>query len=207
MQKYMFVQENTSLIVPHVMVKKASHRPQYEETLRMIHSGNLTKPRNPEPLIRALYAILSDDPSVSIELSILGVVDERVKLLIKELNLHDKIHLLGNTSYQESMNLLSKFHLAVIVEANCLEGIFLPTKVADFMSVDIPIMSLSPKVGVLNDLYKNRHISYFADISNESEIKSCLLEVYNDFKNKSLKKAEPVVEYTPQQIVKQYISI
>ena len=207
MRNYLIIPESRILIVPHVMVKQTSDRPQYDETLKMIHSGNLTKPRNPEPLIRALYAILSDDPSVKIELSILGVVDERTKSLIKELKLDDRIHLLGNTSYQESINLLSKYHVAVIVEANCQEGVFLPTKVADFMSVTIPIMSLSPKVGVLNDLYKKRHISYFADISNESDIKSCLLEVYKDFKNKSFKVAEPVVEYTPQHIVKQYMSI
>ena len=207
MQMYLLVQENKTMIVPHVMVKQPSDRPQYEETLRLIHSGNLTKPRDPEPLIRALYAILSNGPSIKIELSILGVVDERTKILIHELNLEDRIHLLGNTSYQESINLLSKYHVAVIVEANCPEGIFLPTKVADFMGVDIPIMSLSPRVGILNDLYKEHKISYFADISNEDDIRACLLEVYNDFKNKSLKVGEPVVEYTPQQIARQYKSL
>lgn len=207
MQKYLMIHDDKTLIVPHVMHNQSLNRPECKGTLKIIHSGNLKKPRNPEMFIRALHKLLLQDNDCSVELVILGVADDDTKQLINELNLGDCIHFLGNVSYQESILLLANYHVAVIIEADCKEGIFLPTKVADYMSVGIPIMSLSPKEGVLNDLYINGQISYFAEISNEESILSCLRNVWYDFNHGGLHEAKTVNEYSPDYVVGKYLSI
>ena len=68
-----------------------------------------------------------------------------------------------------------------------MEGIFLPTKVGDFIGSEIPVYAISPSVGILNDMYKRNEIGYFSPCGNESEIENTLVDIYSDFKNRSLK--------------------
>jgi hypothetical protein len=42
--------------------------------------------------------------------------------------------------------------VSVVIEATLPEGIFFPSKVADFVQVGRPILAVSPAVGTLNDL-------------------------------------------------------
>ena len=108
--------------------------------------------------------------------------------------------------YHESLDLLSKYHLAIIVEANCEEGIFLPTKVADFMSVNIPIFSISPKIGVLHDLYEKGQISYFASVNNVKEIAEGITVAYEDFMSGKVRESKRVNEYSSENILNAYLS-
>ncbi len=204
MQHYLAVPETNTRIVPHVLLPQAAKRPQLQSELRLIHSGVLKSPRNPENLFRALAKILSEDPSIKIKLSILGKVDEKSLSLIDELHLQGYIKFLGNASYDESIALLSNYDVAVVVEANCKEGIFLPTKVADFMSVNIPILSLSPRTGVLNDLFKAGNIPYFASVDSVDDITECLQALYQDFKRNDIHQNKIHHEYLSQYVVEAY---
>lgn len=204
MQHYLAVPETNIRIVPHVLIPQTAKRPQIQNELRLIHSGSLTAPRNPENLFRALARILSEDPSIKIKLSILGKMDENSLNLINELHLQESIKFLGNVAYDDSIALLSNYDVAVIVEADCKEGIFLPTKVADFMSVNIPILSLSPRTGVLNDLFVAGNIPYFASVDSIDDIAECIHALYQDFKRNDIRQNKIPHEYTSQYVVETY---
>lgn len=204
MLNYLNITDSVTRIIPHIMVPQESNRPPYGDVLKMIHSGNLQSPRNPENLFKGLARMIAETPDAKIELYILGMVDEGSLRLIKELHLEGIVRFLGKVSYQESLAMLSDYHIAVIVEANCKEGIFLPTKVGDFMSVSIPIFSVSPKVGILNDIYKSGHISYFADVDSVKEISEALKTIYNDYMHNDIRKTSVIEEYSSNFIVESY---
>jgi hypothetical protein len=50
------------------------------------------------------------------------------------------------------------------------------------MQLGKPIFTVSPPVGVLNDLYTQGHISYFSSVKDEKNILTTLEQVYKDFK-------------------------
>jgi hypothetical protein len=52
----------------------------------------------------------------------------------------------------ETLNMLAASDANVIVEAPCSEGIFLPTKVADYAYAGRPMLAASPIPGTLHDI-------------------------------------------------------
>ena len=75
------------------------------------------------------------------------------------------------------------------------------------MQLGKPIFTISPSVGVLNDLYKKGHISYFSSVKDEKDILATLEQVYNDFTNGKLKTFSLEKSYSPQTIFQQYDEI
>ena len=187
MNHYLELPEQKLRVVPHVVFNDKLRNSNYSSTtLKLIHSGNLCSPRNPETFIKAFSEFIENYPSARIEFHILGVLDKEVINRIKVDNLSDYIKILPPVSYSESLKLLRNYHVAVIIEANCEEGVFLPTKVSDFFENGIRIFSVSPSCGVLKDLYDSSHISYFAPVNNSFAIYEQLCEIYEDFSHSRL---------------------
>ncbi len=209
MLQYLPIPKNKTEIVPHVANKVDESYPLGIEskTLKMIHSGNLKSPRDPSPFLLALKSFIVDLKDPKILVTFVGVSDSGFQKKIVDLALDEYVEILDAVDYYESINLLSKYHCAVIIEAPCEEGIFLPTKVSDYQQIGIPVFSISPKIGVLNDLYNKNHISYFADCTNYSSIKNEIKRIFNDFnQNQTLKKGKINSEFLPENIIRKYDS-
>lgn len=114
----------------------------------------MKSPRNPELFINALAKVkaLSKYKDFDFVCYIVGAYDDTVSELIKSLNLNSNVELISSLSYKESMDFISKCDIALIVEAQCEEGIYLPTKVVDSIQCGLPLLCVSPRVGVLNDM-------------------------------------------------------
>ena len=103
--------------------------------------------------------------------------------MIKELDISDNIIFYPPIHYSDSLKFILDYDICLIIEAQCDEGIFLPSKVADYIQNSKPIFAISPKRGVLNDLWHNGNISYFADNKSIEDIEKTLIEIIEDFKN------------------------
>ena len=147
------------------------------------------------------------DFDLSLVIDIIGVYDESLKEYISEYNLNHIFNLIPPINYKKNLRVLSKYDLALIIEANCEEGIFLPTKVGDYMQADIPIFTISPENGLLNDLYQEGFIQYFAS-NNSDRIYLELKKIYSDFLDKGgLRKSKFHEPYHSENILKTYLSI
>ena len=211
MESYLKVPKEKIYIMPHVVLedKTIVKKNSLDKKLRIIHSGNLNSPRNPQTFLEALKEMVSLNKisSDKIEFSILGVLSQEGRDLINVLHLDDYVKILSPVPYEESLLILSDYDLAVIIEASCEEGIFLPTKVSDYMQSGIPIMAVSPKTGVLNDLYRSKNIPYYADVNDVESIHLELEEIYNDFIGEGIKQNKVVPSYTEKSIVTSYTSM
>ncbi len=207
MNKYLHVDKEKCVIIPHVVVptkKKNEHVPVDE--LRLIHSGYLGNPRNPESFLKALRLFLNSNPEAKISFTIMGHCDNKINNLILDLKLEKYVIFVSPKEYKESLQQLLSYDIAVIIEADCEEGIYLPTKVSDFMQMSIPIFAISPAVGVLNDLYNEKYIPYFADVKDVKVIAKQIEIVYNDFIQQNIQYKDAVVkEMTEDYIVQQYL--
>lgn len=209
MNRYLQIEESKCIVIPHVILppsEKTEHK--YAETLRLIHSGNLGHPRNPNTFLRALRSFLDKNPNAMISFTIMGHCNNSVKDFISDLKLEEYVFFTTPVEYKESLNKLSDYDIAVIIEADCEEGIFLPTKVSDFLQMSIPIFAVSPQIGILNDLHKDKQVPYFAPVNDENLISLEIERVYKDFENKSIQKVNSFSSYmTSDYVVKQYLSL
>jgi hypothetical protein len=103
---------------------------------------------------------------------------------------------------------LKEYDVALIIEAACEEGIFLPTKVSDFMMAGMRMLAICPLTGVQHDLYEQGYISYFGDVTDVESIKKALLKIVDDSKKSEwddYKVSVPesfTADYTVEQFMK-----
>ena len=183
MLRYLHVDTGSTLVLPHVVFPNSGHNEnkRVDRKLKIIHSGNLRYPRDPKIFLEALRRLSVEFPEMSLELTFQGVFDNDLKKMTEQLNLDCFVKFKDPVPYSESLFILKDYDVALIIEADCEEGIFLPTKVSDFMQCGKPIFAISPRNGVLSDLYQNSHISYFAPVSDPGEIYLELKRLYLDY--------------------------
>ena len=80
---------------------------------------------------------------------------------------------------------------------------------ADFLQCGKRIYALSPKIGVLHDLFESGAVSYFSYVEDKRQILESLNMVYNDFQkgllNSFMDSTPP--EFTEENISKLYFSL
>lgn len=199
MLKYMYgMNASNCVIMPHIMMDMPVAEVQQEKSLsnviRMIHAGALGKERNPEVLFKAVshWQKANRHGKVTFSITLMGV-DERSKSghlgeIIKAYGLEGIIEYKASVDYFESLKVLREYDVCIIIEANCEEGIFLPSKVSDYLQSDKTIFSISPKEGVLNDLSKEGIVDYCADVADAEDVKKQLDRIVSDFENNTLHK-------------------
>lgn len=211
MMKYLNVSKEQTYVIPHVILNsdKSEYICSEEKTLKIIHSGNLKAPRNPRPFLEALSEFHHLNQDKQIEVTLMGVYDSDIPDYIRKFHIEDVVKLERPVAYQESIKVLSNYHVCLIIEADCEEGIFLPTKVADFLQCGKRIYALSPKIGVLHDLFESGAVSYFSYVEDKRQILESLNMVYNDFQkgllNSFMDSTPP--EFTEENISKLYFSL
>ena len=210
MLKYVNIAKEKTIVIPHVILDKNNNEKSicYNGKLKMVHSGNLKSPRNPETFLKALKKLKSESGSFNLEVYVMGAFDAEMTEKIKEYGLEDNIRLIPPMKYSESIEKLKEFDLALIIEAPCEEGIFLPTKVTDFLQEKIRIFSISPKVGVLNDLYNKGIIEFFANVEDVEEIYRTLKEISVSYSNGSLRRIDQanIQDFMEATIVNQHLN-
>lgn len=172
-------------IVPHVMVSEPQvPRKRESGPIRLIHPGQCNAPRYARPLLQALKELLLDKKITKDELTItfMGKTNVDEKLMMEEEPLKGVVNMRNSVAYHESMKILAEYDIALIIEAACDEGIFLPTKVSDFMMAGKRMFAICPRIGVQNDLFKQGFISYFGDVTDVQSIKNALLKIVEDSK-------------------------
>lgn len=189
-------------IIPHVVLDNANVPINKSESLRLIHSGTLLPPRDPKTLLRGLELFVMQNPNADFHFSVLGTMKDADFLVMQVIK--DKVSCIPPVTYNESLAVLKDFDVTVIVEAACDEGIFLPTKVSDFMQSNRPIWAISPKEGLLHDLYLEGSIPYFSDVNDIESISKTMNRIYNDFMNGSLLNNNIPIEYKENYIVNKH---
>lgn len=184
---------DSCLICPHIVLEDQiqNKKHDYTNTLRIVHSGSIGKERNPENFFKALRNITSKVDDINIEITFLGVNvgknDNSINLLIDELGISNNIVFHPPIQYSDSLKFILDYDVCLIIEAQCEEGIFLPSKVADYVQNSKPIFAVSPQKGVLNDLWHEGYIQYFAENRSIQDIENSLMMIISDFKRHNLK--------------------
>lgn len=201
MKKYLNIKDDSSYEIPHIAVKQNNMHVLESNILKIVCSGNLKHPRNPNIFLSALSKLTELHTDIVVDF--VGVFEENLKLEIDKLGLNDYVNLIPPIDYNDSLAILKNYHVTLIVEANCDEGIFLPTKVGDYMQYGKVIFAISPQNGVLNDLYKDKYIQYFSSHQSD-DVYNELKGLYFDFKNNNLREVNFYNKFSDSSVLEQY---
>lgn len=207
MLRYLRIPTEKIRIIPHVVLEKKNRATSMEGQLSILHSGNLNYPRDPKPFLEAFSTFIQKNPDANVKVYFQGVLPEDMSTFIEKLGLKNYVEILPAVSYKESMLALSKYKVVLIIEAPCEEGIFLPTKVSDYMQERKVIFAISPQNGVLHDLYYSKYVGYFANCSNNNDIQNTINLLYEDFKGNRIKGTKIPVHFLSEMIEKIFSSI
>jgi glycosyltransferase involved in cell wall biosynthesis len=180
------------MVVPHMahsrLLSIVKGEKKGDEMFRIVHCGSVSKPRNPEIFIKALSKMVSGLGLTKKQLRcyFVGCYDSNLSEIIKNNKVEDIVELLPPKQYAESLSFISPCDMALIIEAECEEGIYLPTKFVDAIQSGLPVFCVSPFPGTLNDMVERYGVGYCADNTSVYDIEKKLKNAYKDFLNNNL---------------------
>ncbi len=212
MLQYMGLQEVKSVtVIPHVCLDNLFPYKQktVSSLLRVIHSGNVSLPRSPITLFAGLKLFKQKIPGAAFEVAFMGKQDQDFRNLVQVYGLEDHIKLIPPQDYISNLKIMSEYDLALLIEADMNEGIFLPTKVGDYMQCRLPVWALSPDNGEMKDLYLEGKISYFSDVASAEGIAKVFEKIYTEYLtgDNKLPEVTLVNEYSGACVLRQYETI
>lgn len=204
------ISKEDTIVIHHMAHSLLSIDHAFEDNsiIRFIHSGSVTKPRDPKSFLMALSSVAKHS-SIKVECIFLGGYDKEIESYVNELDLTGVVQFLPSMAYSESLEYLKTADLSLVIEAICDEGIYLPTKFVDALQTGIPVFCVSPANGTLNDYCKKYKVGYSCDNTDINDIKNTLMQVIDDkIKNRIPKVTiNKVNDFFEEFIVNQYKSI
>ena len=152
------------VVLPHIGHVTSSPVEQ-SAIFQLVHAGNLgsgesTRRNTTISLLRGLRAFLDQRPEARklCQLVLVGPEDRPTLALAHELGLDSIVSCTGRLSYVESLQRMASASVCLLVEGNMPEGIYLPSKFADYIKSGKPVIALSPPTGTIADLSPNRGV-------------------------------------------------
>jgi glycosyltransferase involved in cell wall biosynthesis len=140
-------------VIPHLALRRPVEQDVGQTKIfSLCHTGGLGL-RKPDTFLEGVKLFLMKVPARECtEVRFIGPNEETLSELSRSLELQDLVHIEPRMSYEDSLSALAAAAVSVVIEAPLSEGIFFPSKVADYVQVGSPILAVSPVVGTLNDL-------------------------------------------------------
>jgi hypothetical protein len=140
-------------VIPHLALRRPVDQAVGQTKIfSLCHTGELGL-RKPNTFLEGVKLFLMKVPAREwTEVRFIGPKEETLPELVRGLDLKDIVHIEPRMSYEDSLSALAAAAVSVVIEAPLPEGIFFPSKVADYVQVGRPILAVSPVVGTLNDL-------------------------------------------------------
>ena len=192
-------------IIPHAAMPGLQLPPLRKSTdvFRLCHAGKLCNARDPRKFLEGIQQFLVAErlPAGQFIFDQIGHVDADLQVLSREYGIQEHVRCTGPMSYLATMEYLSQSDVAVLVEAPCEEGIFLPSKLIDYAQTGRPIFAASPRNGTVADLMAKHGGGIAADTSSSESIAGALTALHRAWKRRELDE-----KFNSRELCKQFTS-
>ena len=188
MRRYSAEIMSKSFVVPHCFEEASINRklaPNSDEII-MRYMGNFYGQRNPINFLEAVAQLNKETPETlkKVRIEFYGKwIDSRNALDGISETLHSHVSFHQPVGYLESVDLMAKSNILLIIDAPFDESIFLPSKLIDYMSVHRPILGITPK-GTTAKVIK-KYGGIIASPHSVDSIRDGLVKALNEYRNGS----------------------
>lgn len=197
MSQYHLQLKSKSFVLPHPEVSLVGlpEAPEDQNVFlekgkfNLLHAGSLLGPRDPKYLIKAYLRFIEED-SERKEKSVLNIIgkaarehtgfEKEYEAVANNVNI-----MITRVSYKHSLKLLKQADVLILLEAIAKDSPFMPGKLADYISVNKPIMALTPKTSETSRLLGSSY-PYITQTDNEDGIYMILVKLWEKWKSENL---------------------
>jgi hypothetical protein len=171
-------------IVPHIGTVSGSARCANE--FLIVHTGKLgvndLTGRSAITMLNGLKELFRVRPAAKprTRLVFVGPEDPATVRYITQQGLSENVTCTGLVSYEVSLDYIAQSSLCLLVEADVGEGIFLPSKLCDYIVARKPVLALSPEVGTVADLAAEGYIRRVKP-NDSMAVAAALVELFDAF--------------------------
>ncbi len=127
------------------------------EDFTVCHAGFLGEQRNPDSFLEGLAKFIDKgEGRERIKFVNIGPDNLQLRERASHFGVAGHLEVTGPLGYTETLDRLRESDLLVVIEAPCVEGIFLPSKFVDYVQTGRPILAVSPSQGTLHDILSLR---------------------------------------------------
>ncbi|MGJ5813868.1 glycosyltransferase [Paludibaculum fermentans] len=187
-------------IIPHIGYVAKRTEQSDEDEFRIVHAGDINgdSGRSLKTLLLGLKEFLRSVPEARLhtKLVIVGRKQSTNEELIRAMDLVQYIRHVGQVSYEESLRHIAGASVCVLIEAPVEEGIFFPSKLADYSAARKPVLAFSPARGFLADLAGSGdviRVGYDAAATH-----TALAMLYQHYKSGTLRTCSPSADFANQ---------
>lgn len=180
----------------------------------LVHTGKIGSTdisgRSTRGLLSALARFLAVAPEARsvVRFLVAGPEDNQTRRLVDELGLQEQVAFVGRLSYEESLKRISSASVCVLIEAKMDEGIFLPSKLIDYIAARKPILALSPRMGVAADMAAAGELLR-VDPDDVPAIQAAIASLYANFQRGTLHSCAPneafARQFEPEVVARQFM--
>lgn len=153
MDRYLGIPERQSTVIPHIGGHFPLPAEPREAVFTLCHAGHLDRMRSPDTFLEGLARFIGDDPErKQVRFVNIGLDNAALRERAEQFGVGGNLQITGSLSYLETLARLRSSSVLVVIEAPCSEGIFLPSKLVDYLQTGRPVLAVSPRVGTLSDL-------------------------------------------------------
>jgi glycosyltransferase involved in cell wall biosynthesis len=172
-----------SSVIPHLAMEKFSITATPHVGFSMCYAGSVLPPRDVTVFfegIRRFRKMLDNADSFCVRF----LVDrpEIVAESAKTMGLEEIIKIESTVPYSKMPEILSQSDVLVIIEAPLEEGIFMPSKISDYVQIGRPILALTPTIGTIVDIFSKHGGGIAVDCQSPEHVAQALQKLYVHWK-------------------------
>lgn len=171
----------------------------------MSYIGTCAGDRNFQSLIKAVDILIDKNPEAkdNLEIRLLGNLLAEDKALIDKKNLWCIITYVGRKTQTELPPYYQESDIFLVIDSPQKKNVFFPSKLVDYFYNQRPILGISPKAGVTNELLTASGNQCFEN-NDINGIANYLLLVINDFSSLLTYNKKYYQNFLPEKIAEEY---
>lgn len=186
-----------SSIIPHIASEYMSYANNNSNYKNMLcHTGFLSKERVSIPFIIAIKRICEIHKKLD-GVILVGNISNKFRKMIKRYNASQYFVELGFLNQKDTFEIASNTKGLLVVEANMLYSPFLPSKFIDYLSMNLPIVAITPSISSIRD-YIHEYGGGIAVQHNINEIIDAIISIDSNVSRK---------KYNNNQAIRMYNTI
>lgn len=203
--------KSKSYVIPHIVLTKLCMPPSDTLEFTICHAGSLAH-RDIVVFLGGVRRFIRGNPAAeSTVIKFIGPSTDSLQQIVDSLELNKNIEIHDTKTYVETQAELARSTALVIIEAHVEEGIFFPSKFADYVQTGRPILAVSPVSGNLHDLISLYGGGIAADNTDELRVEEALSTLFLTWRQGALQKSYGSSIYdklfTEQKILADYLHI
>lgn len=175
----------------------------------LFHNGLFYMIRTPEPIINAIYNLISSGKINEQKIRVdLGWTEKKDfwEQYILDRNLEDVIFFGGYLNHNKSLEKAQKMDaLILVVGPGEKNKVMIPGKFFEYLRLQKPILSLSPNDGVVAELITELNRGINVDFNDVEALEEAILKLYNDWesgKNYNYELTSDIIRFERKNLTK-----